>query len=197
MYSAQKKINYNFTENYILDILKNKYKNLNTLRKCKVLEIGCGVGLLATQLCLFFKKYNAIDRDQEVIDIAKSNTHSLYENLRFDVYNIMNDNYTIKKKNIIIAINVVHFIKDFEKFFIKVNKILTKNGICIIFEPPIEPNGWGTNLFNETSSEFDINKWNFKKKVLIDEYEYIMNHTNAKYYEHKNCRIFIIDKSNH
>ena len=76
----------------------------------------------------------------------------------------MDDNYIIKKKNIIIAINVVHFIEDFEKFFIKVNKILTKNGICIFFEPLIEPNRWGVNKLNEFSSEFDINKWNKKKK---------------------------------
>lgn len=137
MYNAQIKINSNTNENYILDILKNKYKKLNILRKCKVLEIGCGVGLTATKLCLFFKKYYAIDITPDVIDIAKKYTHSLYENLKFDVKDIMDTSLYIKKKNIIIAINVVHFITDLEKFFEKINKILTKNGICIILEPII------------------------------------------------------------
>ena len=82
----KRKFSYYVQENYILDILKNNYKNLNTLRKCKVLEIGCGIGLLATKLCLFFKKYNAIDLHKKVINVAKSNTHSLYENLKLGIH---------------------------------------------------------------------------------------------------------------
>ena len=67
--------------NIILDILKNKYKNLENLQKCKVLEIGCGPGHIAIQLCLLFKKYTAIDRNVNIINIAKLNTHILYKNL--------------------------------------------------------------------------------------------------------------------
>ena len=109
-------MNYTNT-NIILDILKNKYKNLENLHKCKVLEIGCGPGILAIQICHFFKKYTAIDIDSDIISKAISNKHILYKNLEFKILNIEDKNCDLKKYNIMISKNCIHFVKNFEKFF--------------------------------------------------------------------------------
>ena len=180
--------------NIILDILKNKYKNLENLRKCKVLEIGCGSGILAIQLCMFFKRYIAIDRDNNEIEKANINSHSLYKNLEFKIVNIENGISDLTKYNIIISKYCFHFIKDFGKFFNNINKILISGGIFIIIEPLPLPKGWRFNGYNENSKDFNIDKWNIKKKNLEKEHEYITTKLNCKFYEYETCRVYIIEK---
>ena len=40
-----------------------------------------------------------------------------------------------------------------------------KNGIIIISEPIIKPNGWIDDTLNKTSDKFDKSKWNRKKRI--------------------------------
>ena len=184
----------NSIHNIILDILQYKYKNLENLGKCKVLEIGCGPGVLAFQLCMFFKKYTAIDQNNNVIEKANSNRHKLYKNLEFKNINIENSISDLKKYNIIISKFCIHFIVNFEKFFNDVNKILVKGGIFIIIEPHPIPKGWRSDTYNENSKDFNIDEWNIKKKDLEKEHEYITTKINCKFYEYDTCRVYIIEK---
>ena len=184
----------NSINNTILDILKNKYKNLEKLRKCKVLEIGCGPGIMAIQLCMFFKNYTAIDRSNNEIEKANLNSHSLYKNLEFKKINIEDGISDLIKYNIIISKYCVHLIRNFEIFFNNINKILISGGIFIIIEPLPLPEGWRFNDYNENSKDFNIDKWNIKKKDLEKEHEYITTKLNCTFYEYTTCRVYIIEK---
>ena len=179
------------TIDIILSILNKKYKILNNL---SVFEIGCGHERLAIELCQLFYKYTAIDKNNENIINAKINTFSLYNNLEFRIENINNEINDLLRYDIIISKNCVHFIKNFDKFFSKINDLLLTNGIIMIIEPIIEPNNWMDNTLNEKSEFFNIDIWNFKKNQLLYEHEYIMNNCNVKYYEYAKCRIYIIEK---
>jgi len=182
-------------KNYIiLDILKEKYKTLNQLHKCDVLEIGCGNGIHSRFFCNFFRKYIAIDNNEKKILEAKNNTHSLYENLTFSVDDILKIKIT-NKFNIILAKNVIHYMeKQIDIAFINILKLLKKNGIFIIIENIIKPDGWLDDTLNKKSDKFNQLRWNKKKKQLEDEHNYIINLPNINYTEYDFCRIYILQK---
>ena len=148
----------------IVDILKNKYGTLNKLRKCNVLEIGCGLGNKSRFFCNFFKSYIATDRNKNKINESIKLTHPLYENLTFIVDDIIETKIT-NKFNIIIAINVIHYMEQqINIVFDNMIKMLKKNSIIIISEPPIKPENWLDDRLNKKSDKFDKSIWNLKKK---------------------------------
>ena len=89
----------------------------------------------------------------------KKITHSLYENLTFVVDNIIESKIN-KKFNIIIAKNIIHFTeKKINIAFNNIYKLLKKNGIIIISEPIIKPDGWIDDTLNKKSDKFDKSIW--------------------------------------
>lgn len=180
--------------NVILDILKKKYVTLSKLRKCDALEIGCGYGNESRFLCNFLKTYKATDKSETIINEAKKMTHPLYENLTFVVDNIVESKIT-DKFNIIIAKNVIHFMnKKINIAFENMIKFLKKDGIIIIIEPIIKPDGWIDEALNKKSDKFDKSIWDHKKKQLEDEHNYIINFPNTTYTEYESCRVYIVNK---
>jgi SAM-dependent methyltransferase len=179
----------------VLDILKKEFKTLNKLRKCNVLEIGCSTGQTSRFFCNFFKTYTGSDINKKLINICNSDKHPLYENLTYICDDII-ETKIIDKKHIILANNTIHNIKavKLSKTFSNIFKLLTKNGICILRESLIEPNGWQSDTMNISSPLFDIVEWNKKKKELKDLHKYIMENLNVTYYEYDICRIYLIKK---
>ena len=180
-------------KNYIiLDILKKEYGTLSKLRKCDALEIGCNTGQESRFFCNFLKTYIATNINKIRITEAQKLTHPLYENLTFIVDDIVKSKIT-NKFNIIIAKNVIHFTgKKINIAFDNMMKCLKKNGIIIISEPIIKPDGWIDEILNEKSDKFDKLRWNRKKKELEDEHDYIINLPNVTYYE--SVRTYIVHK---
>jgi SAM-dependent methyltransferase len=179
----------------ILDILKEKYGTLNKLRKCDVLEIGCGNGRDSKFFCNFSKTYIATDKSKAKINEAENLKHPLYENLTFMVNDIVESKIT-NKFNIIIAINVIHFTGNkINIAFDNMMKCLKKDGIIIITEPHIKPVNWGDESLNKKSDKFDKSMWNRKKKELKDEHNYIINLPNITYDEYESCRVYIVCKT--
>lgn len=176
----------------ILDILKQKYGTLSKLRKCDTLEIGCRHGHESRFICNFMKTYTATDINKNSITEAQKLTHPLFENLTFIVDNIVESKIT-NKFNIIIAKNVIHFTgKKINIAFDNMIKCLKKDGIIIISEPMIKPDGWNDDALNKKSDKFDKSIWDHKKKLLENEHNYIINLPNTTYTEYESSRVYII-----
>lgn len=98
----------------------------------KVLDIGCGVGLVDYYLAPVIKDLYGVDIEEGVIDKAKMNNpgvnYSLYngENLPFD------DN----SMDFVFAINVMHHVpqSQWQSFILEMKRILRPGGAAVVFE---------------------------------------------------------------
>jgi len=159
------------TNNKLISILESVKSS-----KLRGLEIGFGTGKKTISIAKEFKSFYAIepnkiyyDKFKEICKINKCNIKSY----NMDLQNFVN--YTNKKFNVIILINVIHLLNLDD--FVKISKtILKKNNYIIIINPHEKPINWGNNEFNKNSELFDQNKWIKFKNKLKDLYLNLLNH---------------------
>lgn len=163
----------------VVQFVKNTY-NIDLYNK-RILEIGIGTGIKTFNFAKMFKSYYAIEPNKELYD-ALINLHK-NNNSEIKIFNC-NLNYfvdnTIKKFSLIYLENVIQFF-DFNDFINQTKKILRSNGFILFKNKKTLPFGWGTNLFNESSSDFDQNRWDKYKQKLNEIYTIIKTHTNLVY----------------
>lgn len=97
-----------------------------------VLDLGCGTGITTIKLAADVKKIDAIDISENMIDIAKSKAdkHGL-SNIDFGVLDIYNEKLKKGSYDVIMAFNILYFIKDLNKLLYRVNELLKPDGIFI------------------------------------------------------------------
>jgi SAM-dependent methyltransferase len=149
---------------------------LGNVRNKKILDFGCGSGIYARQL----KKKGAIikgfDISKEMIKIAKENNSDL--DLRIGSgYNIPFN----EKFDVVLSALTVHYLKDWDKMFREVRRILKKGGYFIfstdnpitVKTKKIKVGGKKNRIlgeedyFYEGAKEFKINFPNGKRLSII------------------------------
>jgi len=103
----------------MLNLIKGFVKNK------KVLDLGCGSGIVSKKIASFEGKVKGIDLSPELIKIAKK------ENPKFDFY-VGDVRKTPFKKNefdVVYSSLVAHYIKDLNQLFKEVKRILKKGGV--------------------------------------------------------------------
>ena len=83
-------------------------------------------------------------------------------------------NYTNEKFDIILLINVIHFI-GLDNLILQIKEIIKQDTIIIIQNPLPKPTGWGNKKFVKDSDEYDEKKWLYFKSKLEDCYSNIYN----------------------
>ena len=99
---------------------------LGNVNKKKILDFGCGTGIYAKLLTKKGAKVKGFDISNEMLDIAKK------ENPKLDLR--LGSGYKIpfkEKFDIVLASLVVHYLKDWDKMFKEVRKVLKKGGFFI------------------------------------------------------------------
>jgi|TARA_Y100000310_G_scaffold327089_1_gene392913 SAM-dependent methyltransferase len=99
---------------------------LGNVKGKKILDFGCGTGIYAKLLTKKGAKVKGFDISPKMIKIAKE------ENPNLDL--IVGSGYKIpfkEKFDVVIAPLVLHYLKDWNKVFKQVRKVLNKNGIFI------------------------------------------------------------------
>ena len=111
---------------YILEALNKK--NLNNT---KILDIGCGGGLISEGLTKIGASVTGIDFIKENINIAK--IHAKKNNLKINyvVKNFEKEKIT-SKYDVIIILEVLEHLSNWEEFLKKIKFNLKKNGVLII-----------------------------------------------------------------
>ena len=116
-------------ENIIKTFKLNQKKS--PLKNIKVLDIGCGGGLLAEPMCRLGAKVTAIEASEKNINVAK--LHAKKNNLKINYIctspeKLKNDN----KFDVILNMEIVEHVEDINFFLRSCSKILKKNGIMFV-----------------------------------------------------------------
>jgi len=120
----------NYIKKSILDKLK-KSSNGKSLKNIKILDIGCGGGLLCEPLSRLGARVIGIDASEKNIKIAK--THAKRSKLKINYYCASPENFISKEKfDVVLNMEIVEHVEDVNLFLKESSKFLKKNGIMFI-----------------------------------------------------------------
>ena len=106
-------------------------QNRTPLKNIKVLDIGCGGGLLAEPMCRLGAEVTAIDASEKNINVAK--LHSKKNDLKINYICTSPEKLQIKNKfDVILNMEIVEHVEDVNFFLKSSSKLLKKNGIMFI-----------------------------------------------------------------
>ena len=119
---------------YIKDnIMKsfNLNQNKTPLKNIKILDIGCGGGLLSEPICRLGAEVTAIDASEKNIEVAK--IHAKKENLNINYIctspeKLMNKN----QFDVVLNMEIVEHVENINFFLKSCSKLLKKNGIMFV-----------------------------------------------------------------
>ena len=119
---------------YIKDTITKKFGNKSEklpLKDIKILDIGCGGGLLSEPLSRLGAKVTGIDASDRNIKIAKM--HSEKSKLDIDYYCSSPDNFVAKEKfDVVLNMEIVEHVDNVDFFLFKSSQLLKKNGLMFI-----------------------------------------------------------------
>tara|TARA_Y100000816_G_C26055092_1_gene553585 strand:- start:23 stop:751 length:729 start_codon:yes stop_codon:yes gene_type:complete len=120
--------------NYIKESIKEKFgkkKEPTVLKKIKILDIGCGGGLLCEPLSKLGARVVGIDASEKNIKIAK--THAKKNNLKINYYCASPENFISNEKfDVVLNMEIVEHVKDVNLFLKESSKFLKKDGIMFV-----------------------------------------------------------------
>ncbi len=123
-------IRISYIKNNIISTLKLTNKN-EPLKKIKILDIGCGGGLLSEPMSRLGAEVIGIDASDRNIQVAK--LHAKKNNLDIKYLCTSPENFKTEKKfDVILNMEIVEHVDDVEFFLMKSSKLLKKNGIMFV-----------------------------------------------------------------
>ena len=113
-------------------ILKKLKKGNGTyLKNVKILDIGCGGGLLCEPLTRLGAQVVGIDASNKNIKIAK--IHAKKSGLKINYYCTTPENFNYKEKfDVVLNMEIIEHVEDVNLFLKESSKFLKKNGIMFI-----------------------------------------------------------------
>ncbi len=116
---------------YILDMIISHFnlsENKEPLKKLKILDIGCGGGLISEPMCRLGGEVTGIDASSKNIKVAI--LHAKKNNLNINYLNKSPEELIKKEKyDIILNLEVVEHINNLDLYLESCSKMLKKNGI--------------------------------------------------------------------
>ncbi len=114
---------------YIKESITKKFNR--SIKDIKILDIGCGGGLLCEPLSRLGANVIGIDASEKNIKIAK--THARENDLKIRYFCASPENFYHKEKfDVILNMEIVEHVKDINLFLRESSKFLKKNGIMFI-----------------------------------------------------------------
>ena len=115
----------NIIKTFKLDYSKTPLKDI------KILDIGCGGGLLSEPMCRLGAKVTGIDASDKNIKVAK--LHSEKNNLQIDYFCSSPEKFNTKNKfDVILNMEIVEHVEDVNFFLESCCKLLKKNGLMFV-----------------------------------------------------------------
>ena len=123
-------IRISYIKNNIIKSLKLN-NNEKPLKKVKILDIGCGGGLLTEPMKKLGADVVGIDASEKNIKIAK--LHSKKNNLNIKYLCVSPENFIAKEKfDVILNMEIVEHVEDINLFLKSSSKLLKKGGIMFV-----------------------------------------------------------------
>ena len=109
----------------------NLKKNKQPLKSVKILDIGCGGGLLSEPMSRLGAEVVGIDASQKNITVAK--LHAKKNSLKIKYFCASPENFKTKTKfDVILNMEIIEHVDDVEFFLTKCSNLLRKNGIMFV-----------------------------------------------------------------
>ena len=120
---------------YIKDKCISHFKlnqnNVKPLSSLKILDIGCGGGLISEPMCRLGAKVTGMDASKKNILVAK--LHAKKNGLKINYINSSPEKNKIKKKfDIIFNLAIIEHVDNVDLFLKSSSKLLNKNGIMFV-----------------------------------------------------------------
>ena len=119
---------------YIKDSIINSFKlknKIKPLKQTKILDIGCGGGLLSEPMCRLGADVTGIDASQKNISIAK--LHAKKSNLNIDYICTSPEKMKSNIKfDVILNMEIIEHVEDVNFFLESCSRLLKKNGIMFV-----------------------------------------------------------------
>ena len=117
---------------YITQMIRKYFKisdqEINPFKKLKILDIGCGGGLISEPMARLGAKVTGIDASEKNINIAK--IHSKESNLEINYINSSPEKLNEKEEfDIILNLEIIEHVEDVELYLKSCSKLLKKDGI--------------------------------------------------------------------
>ncbi len=110
---------------------KLKQKSSKSLSTLKILDIGCGGGLVCEPLSRLGADVTGIDASYKNIEVAK--IHAKRSNLKINYQNTSPEKKMIKEKfDVILNLEIVEHVENLDLFFKSSSELLKKNGIMFV-----------------------------------------------------------------
>ena len=123
-------IRISYIKENIIKTFKLDYNEI-PLKDIKILDIGCGGGLLSEPMYRLGAKVTGIDASDKNIKVAK--LHSEKNNLQIDYFCSSPEKFNAKDKfDVILNMEIVEHVKDVNFFLESCSKLLKKNGIMFV-----------------------------------------------------------------
>ena len=100
------------------------------LKKIKILDIGCGGGLLSEPMCRLGAEVVGIDASKKNIEIAK--IHAKENNLKINYMCATPEILKNQKFDVILNMEIVEHVEDVSFFMKKSSELLKKNGLMFV-----------------------------------------------------------------
>ena len=121
---------------FIQERLLNRYKPLKNIQniflKKKLLDLGCGGGILSESLAKKGAKVTALDTSRSLIKLAQKRALEKKLTINYQVGEISSLKNKKNKFDIIISLEVIEHVADYKIFLEDIFSCLSKNGIIII-----------------------------------------------------------------
>ena len=101
------------------------------LKKLKILDIGCGGGLLCEPLCRLGANLTGIDASKNNIEVAKIHSKEMNLNIKYIHSSPENLNFN-EKFDVILNMEVVEHVADVNLFIKNCSQLINKNGIMFV-----------------------------------------------------------------
>ncbi len=115
----------NIIKTFKIETKKNPLKNI------KILDVGCGGGLLSEPMCKLGAEVTGIDASNKNINVAK--LHSKKNNLKINYICSSPEKLNVKNKfDVILNMEIVEHVEDVNLFLKSCSNLLKKNGIMFV-----------------------------------------------------------------
>ncbi len=119
-----------YIKDNIIKTLKLKNKN-KPLENVKILDVGCGGGLLCEPMSRLGADVVGIDASDKNIKVAK--IHSIKNNLNIKYFCASPENFNTKKKfDVILNMEIVEHVENLDFFLKSCSKLLKTNGLMFV-----------------------------------------------------------------
>ncbi len=109
----------------------------------RVLEVGCGTGSTALQLCSGVHEIVATDVSCEMIAIAREKARSQgVVNVSFDVATVGSPQFGPAEFDVVMAFNLLHLVPDLAADFKQLKSLIKPGGYLVSKTPCVGEDGW-------------------------------------------------------